>query len=142
MEILRVRAGELADPGSWVYLWLRSGERRRPVVHVGATGLPPVVRTWLHLHDADPDVGRLVARYPDLATDDLDVLVFAVPDHLSRATVKAALVRHLSGEGLLAENYVGDPPTSDPPTSDPLPSGTVTFAAELFGRILTFARGG
>ena len=64
MQVLRVRGGELAGTGSWVYVWLRAGERDHPVVYVGGTGLPPAVRTWLHLHDSDPDVGRLAARYP------------------------------------------------------------------------------
>src|SRR5690349_16170793 len=112
MTTLRVRGGELVDAGSWVYVWVKAGRQPRPVVYVGATGLPPAVRTWLHLHDSDPDVGRVAARYRDLAREDLDVLAFAVPDGLSRQLVKAALVREVEREGLMAEDYVGD--ASDP----------------------------
>jgi hypothetical protein len=112
MTTLRVRGGELVDVGSWVYVWVKAGRRRGPVVYVGATGLPPAVRTWLHLHDSDPKVGRVAGRYRDLAREDLDVLAFAVPDGLSRQLVKAALVRELEREGLVAEDYVGD--ASDP----------------------------
>ena len=61
--VLRVRAGELEAQGSWIYAWLRVGAER-PVVYVGATGLHPATRAWLHLHHEDPDVGRVAAAYP------------------------------------------------------------------------------
>ena len=92
MTLLRVRGGKLADTGSWVYVWVRAGTRERPVIYVGGTGLPPAVRTWLHLHDDDPDVGRLAARYSGLAHEDLDVLAFPVPEHLARQLVKDAVI--------------------------------------------------
>lgn len=107
--LLQVRDGELVGVGSWVYVWLRPGADR-PVVYVGSTGVPPVVRIWLHLHDTDPDIGRLLARYPDVAHDPLDVLAFQVPARLDRAAVKAGLVDRLETRGLLSERYVGDPP--------------------------------
>ncbi|WP_116949383.1 hypothetical protein [Jiangella endophytica] len=107
--LLQVRDGELVGVGSWVYAWLRPGAGR-PVVYVGSTGVPPVVRIWLHLHDTDPDIGRMLARYPDVARDPLDVLAFPVPARLDRAAVKAALVDRLETRGLLSEQYVGDPP--------------------------------
>lgn len=107
--LLQVRDGDLVAVGSWVYVWLRAGADR-PVVYAGSTGVPPVVRTWLHLHDTDPDVGRLLARYPDVARDPLDVLAFPVPPRLDRAAVKAALVDRLESRGLLSDRYVGDPP--------------------------------
>lgn len=105
--LLQVRDGELVGVGSWVYVWLRPG-RKRPVVYVGSTGVPPVVRTWLHLHDADPDVGRVVARYPDAAREPLDVLAFPLGERVSRGAVKSAVVERLEADGLLAEKYVGD----------------------------------
>ncbi|TDE12985.1 hypothetical protein [Jiangella asiatica] len=107
--LLQVRDGELVGVGSWVYVWLRPGPDQ-PVIYVGSTGVPPVVRTWLHLHDADPDVGRVAARYPAAAHEPMDVLAFPVPRHLERAAVKAALVDLLDMRGLLSEFYVGDQP--------------------------------
>ncbi|PZF82092.1 hypothetical protein [Jiangella anatolica] len=107
--LLQVRHGELVGVGSWVYVWLRPGTDR-PVVYVGSTGVPPVVRIWLHLHDTDPEVGRVTARYPDVAHDPLDVLAFRVPPRLDRAAVKAALVDRLETRGLLSDRYFGDPP--------------------------------
>lgn len=105
--VLRVRAGEIATPG-WVYAWVSvpAGD----VVYVGATRLPPQVRTWLHLHDVDPAVARVASRYPSAAQEELDVLAFPVPDHLDRAAVKQAVVTELHDRGLLGERYVGDAP--------------------------------
>jgi hypothetical protein len=114
LTLLRVRGGELADTGSWVYVWVKAGARERPVIYVGATGLPPAVRTWLHLHDDDPDVGRLAARYSGSAHEELDVLAFPVPEPLARPLVKAAVIQRLHRLGLLAERYVGDPADSQP----------------------------
>ncbi|SRR5688572_8833391 len=107
--LLQVRDGALAGVGAWVYAWLRVGATR-PVVYVGSTGVPPVVRTWLHLNDTDPDIGRVIARYPDAAHEPLDVLAFPVPDTLSRPAVKSALVDQLEARALLSERYVGDQP--------------------------------
>jgi hypothetical protein len=134
MTTLRVRGGDLVDGGSWVYVWVKAGRDRRPVIYVGATGLPPAVRTWLHLHDGDPDVGRLAARYPELARADLDVLAFAVPDGLARQLVKAAVVRELEREELMAEDYVGD--ASDQRT---LPGEVVGLARRIVGAVRTDA---
>jgi len=134
MTTLRVRGGELVDVGSWVYVWVKAGRHRRLVIYVGATGLPPAVRTWLHLHDSDPDVGRLAARYPELARADLDVLAFAVPDGLARQLVKAAVVRELEREELMAEDYVGD--ASDQRT---LPDEVVGLARRIVEAVRTDA---
>jgi hypothetical protein len=118
LTLLRVRGGELAGTGSWVYVWVRLGARERPVIYVGATGLPPAVRTWLHLHDDDPDVGRLAARYTGLAREEMDVLAFPVPERLARPLVKAAVIQRLHRLGLVAERYVGDPADSQPSPDD------------------------
>lgn len=107
--LLQVRDGELVGVGAWIYVWLRPGADR-PVVYVGSTGVPPVVRIWLHLHDSDPDIGRVKARYPDVAHEALDVLAFPVPDRLDRTAVKSGLVDRLETRGLLSERYVGDQP--------------------------------
>ncbi|GGL21909.1 hypothetical protein [Planomonospora parontospora] len=118
MKLLRVRGGELTAVGSWVYVWVRAGSRQESVIYVGGTGLPPAVRIWLHLHDSDPEIGRLAARYSELAREDLDVLAFAVPGHLARRLVKDAVVQSLHRQGMLAEQYVGDPPAVQPIAED------------------------
>jgi hypothetical protein len=106
---LRIRDGEVAEAGSWVYAWLQV-DTDRPVVYVGATGLQPGTRTWLHLHDPDPDVGRIAARYPEAMKEPLDVVAVLVPDGVSRQDTKIALTARLAEVGLLSERYVGDPP--------------------------------
>ena len=109
VAVFHVRDGELADAGSWVYAWLRVGGDRR-VVYVGATGLPPETRAWLHLHDPNPDIGRIAARYPAAGDEPLDVVAVAMPEGVSRQEAKRVLTAHLTEEGLLSEHYVGDPP--------------------------------
>lgn len=56
---LRVAASDFVDAGSWVYVEWSTDDRG--VVYVGATGQPPALRTWLHLHDPDPNIGRVGA---------------------------------------------------------------------------------
>ncbi|GIN03813.1 hypothetical protein [Planomonospora venezuelensis] len=126
---LHVRAGELAGSGSWVYLWLL-GPR---VIYVGTTGLPPEVRTWLHLHDPDPAVGRLRARHPGIAADDLDVLAFRLPDGTDRPRAKAAAVAGLSAAGWFSEHYVGDPPSAGDPSFASLLDRITTALGERHG---------
>jgi hypothetical protein len=106
---IHVRDGEIADVGSWAYAWLPvAGDRR--VVYVGATGLQPDTRAWLHLHDPDPDIGRIAARYPAAGDEPLDVVAVRVPEDVSRQEAKSILTARLAEEGLLSERYVGDPP--------------------------------
>jgi hypothetical protein len=102
--VLPVRVGELPAE-SWVYVWI---EAATAVVYVGATGLDPRTRAWLHLHDADPDVGRMAARFDRLGTAELDVLAMVVPEELSRADVRDVLGVRLSEEGLLADDAIVD----------------------------------
>ena len=103
--VVRVRDGELAEAGNWVYAWI---DQTGLVVYVGATGLDPGTRVWLHLHDQDPDVGRMVARFERLAESELDVLAMSVPDEVSRADVRDALGVRLADEGLLAGDAIMD----------------------------------
>lgn len=127
--VLNIRDGEIVNVGSWVYAWLLvSGDR--PVVYVGATGLHPAVRAWLHLHHEDPEVGRVIARFPAAATDPLDMLALRLPDHLSRPDTKAALIAVLAEDQLLSDHYVGDPPA--PITA---PAECVDVARLLVARI-------
>ena len=112
MEVFRIRAGDIADAGSWVYVWLRlEGDRR--VVYAGATGLAPRIRAWLHLHDPDPDIGRIAARYREAVNEELDVVAVRIPDDVSRQHARSVLIRRLAEEGLLSERYVGDAPPDD-----------------------------
>jgi len=109
LAIFHVRDGEIADAGSWVYAWLRVGGDRR-VLYVGATGLPPGTRAWLHLHDPNPGIGRIAARYPAASDEPLDVVAVRVSEGASRQEVKSLLTARLAEEGLLSKDYVGDPP--------------------------------
>ena len=87
-----------------MYAWLERGA----VVYVGATGLAPATRTWLHVHDPDPEVGRMAARFERLAEAELDVLAMRVPDEVSRADIRDAVGARLEEEGLLAPGAIID----------------------------------
>jgi hypothetical protein len=100
---LSVRAGELVGDGNWVYAWL---DDAGGVVYVGATGLDPRTRVWLHLNDPDPDVGRIRAHFPRVAQAALDVIAMRMPDGVVRADVRDALAARLGDEGLLADDAV------------------------------------
>jgi hypothetical protein len=102
--LVRVRDGALDDE-NWVYTWI---DVEGVVVYVGATGLDPRTRVWLHLHDPDPDVGRMAARFEGLADTPLEVLAMRVPDELSRAEVRDVLGERLRDEGLLGEDAITD----------------------------------
>jgi hypothetical protein len=102
--VVRVRDGEL-QAGNWVHAWI---DEAGLVVYVGATGLDPRTRVWLHLHDPDPDVGRISARFGRLSGTQLDVLAMSVPDEISRADVRDALGARLADEGLVAEDAITD----------------------------------
>ena len=103
--VLRVRDGALADAGNWVYVWI---DEAALVVYVGATGLDPQTRAWLHLHHDDPEIGRMAARFSRLPTSELDVLAMSVPEAVSRADVRDLLGARLAEEGLLADDAITD----------------------------------
>jgi hypothetical protein len=102
--LVSVRDGEL-DEENWVYTWI---DADGAVVYVGATGLDPRTRVWLHLHDPDPDVGRMSASFERLADTQLEVLAMRVPGELSRAEVRDVLGERLREEGLLGEDAITD----------------------------------
>jgi hypothetical protein len=102
--LVNVRDGEL-DEENWVYTWI---DADGAVVYVGATGLDPRTRVWLHLHDPDPDVGRMSARFERLADTQLEVLAMRVPGELSRAEVRDVLGERLREEGLLGDDAITD----------------------------------
>jgi hypothetical protein len=90
---LAIRDGELAAEGSWVYAWQRPGSGE--VLYVGATGLDPTVRCWLHLHDEDPQVGRVRSHRPEALTGAVTVRAFRLDPTVDRRAVKAAVRRLL-----------------------------------------------
>jgi hypothetical protein len=102
--LVRVRDADL-DEENWVYTWI---DADGAVVYVGATGLDPRTRVWLHLHDPDPDAGRRSGRFERLADVPLEVLAMRVPDELSRAEVRDVLGERLRDEGLLGEDAITD----------------------------------
>ena len=111
MLTLHVRGGELeAEP--WVYAWLA----KDGVVYVGATALHPATRTWLHLHDDDPNVARMRDRYSELTGEELDVLALPLPPEVDRQQVRHGAVSLLAERGLLSERHVCDPPLPAEPT--------------------------
>jgi hypothetical protein len=112
MLTLRVRGGEL-EPEPWVYAWLGP----EGVVYVGATALHPATRTWLHLHDEDPEVGRMRARYRQLANEELEVVAVRLPAEIDRQQVRHRAVALLAERGLLSERHVCDPPLPAEPTA-------------------------
>ena len=126
MLTLRVRAGELEGGAAWVYAWVA----RAGVVYVGATTLHPATRTWLHLHDENPDVGRMRARYPTVAAEELDVLAHELPAGVDRQQVRHGAVAVLAERGLLSGRHVCDPPLAADPHAE-----TATFVAALAERV-------
>jgi hypothetical protein len=111
MVVLRVTEGELESGGQWVYAWLAHDG----VVYVGATALHPETRSWLHLHDDDPNVGRMRARFPELASEELDVLAVELPEDVDRQRIRHGAVRQLDERGLLSTRQVCDPPLEAQP---------------------------
>lgn len=92
---LKVVDGELDDAGSWVYAWVAE----EGVHYVGATGLSPTVRTWLHLHDERPGIGRVRAQQPDALVGRTEVRAFRLAEELDRERVKQAVLARLEDAG-------------------------------------------
>lgn len=102
---VHIHRGVFDDDGSWVYVWRTSEGHLR---YVGATGLPPLVRAWLHLNHDDPEVGRLRAQQPDIVETPVDVLAFRLADGRDRQQVKRALTALLAAEEPDASVAPGD----------------------------------
>ncbi len=132
--VVHVRDGEIVDAGSWVYAWL-DRDADFAVVYVGATGLDPSTRLWLHLNDPDPDIGRMAARFDRLATAPLDVLAMRVPGEISRADVRDAVGARLEAERLLSPAAIVD---HLQPLVDPTPE-CVELAERFVARVRTYA---
>lgn len=102
---IAVQDGEF-EPESWLYVWLTSAEPLR-VVYVGATWLPPAVRTFLHLHDPDPNVGRIRAQHPELTRGSVSVRAFRLDAALDRPTVRSMVVGLLDGDEVESSSAAG-----------------------------------
>jgi len=85
---------------------------------VGATALHPATRTWLHLHDEDPNVGRMRERFPELADEELRVVAVPLPGDVDRQRVRHGAVALLGERGLLSDRHVCDPPLEAKPTAE------------------------
>jgi hypothetical protein len=114
MLVLHVREGEVVSQGQWVYAWIAG----HGVVYVGATALHPETRTWLHLHDADPEVGRLRSRYAEAREEELEVVAMPLPNDADRQRIRHGAVRLLGERGLLSARHVCDPPLEAPATAE------------------------
>jgi hypothetical protein len=80
-------------------VWLRPDEAG-DVVYVGATGLPPAARVWLHLHHDDPRVGRVRAEHPEALSGGITIRAFRLHPALERKLVKQVVVALLNEEQL------------------------------------------
>src|SRR5262245_46752491 len=102
--LVGVRDGEV-DEENWVYTWM---DADGAIVYVGATGLDPRTRVWLHLHDPDPEVGRMSARFERLRETPFEILAMRVPEARSGAEVRDVLGERLREEGMLGEDAITD----------------------------------
>jgi hypothetical protein len=93
-RIIEVRGGSIVPSESWLYVWVDLA--RRTVVHVGGTAFDPQLRTYVHLTDDDPARGRVRAQIPESTDGNFDVLAFALPAAVDRATARDALTAALS----------------------------------------------
>ncbi|GGB24194.1 hypothetical protein GCM10011492_12660 [Flexivirga endophytica] len=134
-EVWHVRDGELVGdrPDSWVYVWRLpdSPDPRANILYVGTTGMTPALRSWLHLHSKDKEVGRVRKRFPKIDTEAADIYAFPVPAGMSRPQVKHALVHALADAGLLAPEYVGPPLEGTSHASDAVASYVAEVVAQL-----------
>lgn len=88
-----VNAGAFDDSGSWIYVWKTEDGA---VGYVGATWMPPRVRAWLHVHDDDPEIGRIRARHPELIERGVEVVAFELLGVIDRGQVREALAAILA----------------------------------------------
>lgn len=94
-QSIRITEGQLTGDESWVYVWVKDNR----VLYVGATRLPLSVRSWLHLTDADPEIGKIRAQHPEALRGQVTVRGWRLPDSLDRAEVRDTLSASLTGEG-------------------------------------------
>lgn len=86
--------GQLVGDESWVYVWLQD----REILYVGATRLPLGARTWLHLTDDDPAIGKIRAHHPEAMKGHVTVRGWQLPGSLDRSAVRDGLSACLTGD--------------------------------------------
>jgi hypothetical protein len=134
-QIIRIEKREVVPDESWVYVWVR--DDTNATVYVGATGVAPALRSWLHLNHEDPDIGRIAKQYPGVGgdlTEHFTVIAFPVDQTIDRQDVKRYLEGALSESSALDDHYIDAPPSGESFSADVERLGT-TIASELLERI-------
>jgi drug/metabolite transporter superfamily protein YnfA len=134
-QVIHMENREVVANESWVYVWVR--DETNAIVYVGATGVAPALRSWLHLNHEEPAVGRIAAKYPEVGGDlseHFTVIAFLVDQTIDRQDVKRYLEGALSESSALDDHYIVAPPSGESFSADVERLGT-TIASELLERI-------
>jgi hypothetical protein len=134
-QIIHIEKREVVPNGSWVYVWVR--DETHAIVYVGATGVEPALRSWLHLNHEDSDIGRIAKKYPRVGGDlseHFTVIAFPVDQTIDRQDVKRYLEGALSESSALDDQYIGEPLSSNAFSTDVEILGTA-IVSELLERI-------
>jgi hypothetical protein len=134
-QVFHMENREVVPNESWVYVWVRDGTNA--IVYVGATGVAPALRSWLHLNHEEPSVGRIAAKYPEVGGDlseHFTVIAFPVDQTVERIDVKQFLETALSEASALDVQYVGEPPSGNTFGADVEQLGT-RITSELMERL-------
>jgi hypothetical protein len=134
-QVIHMENREVVANESWVYVWVR--DETNAIVYVGATGVAPALRSWLHLNQEEPAVGRIAAKYPEVGGDlseHFTVIAFPVDQTIERHGVKQFLESALSEASALDVQYVGEPPSGNTFGADVEQLGT-RIASELLERL-------
>ena len=103
-------------------------------MYVGATWMHPAARAELHLHGID-EAARKVGSHLQQAGVDINeamqVIAFAVPEHLNRQTAKIALIQTLHAKQKLSTHYFG----TEPDTLDVTDNTYLEWSRQLVGKI-------
>ena len=131
--VVSVRDLDIVPEESWTYIWVRS--LTKSVIYVGATGVHPSLRTWLHLNHTNPDIARVAQRFTDAGgdiTEEFFVVAYAGPPRLSRAEVRDAVVDALLPTLILDASFA-----DDCPKSSEFDATAVAFAADVVADLFT-----
>lgn len=130
--VVLVRELDIIPAESWVYVWVRS--LTKSVIYVGATGVHPTLRTWLHLNHTNPEIGRVAKQFTNAGgdiTEEFFIVGYVVPPQLIRAVVRDAVIAALTSTSTLDSLFA-----SDPPLSNKLDAEVIAFAAAVVADLL------